>query len=167
MDDLASLSARIRRLEDHAAISNLKARYAQLCDAKYHHGALRPESELEVVARRIADLFTEDAVWDGGTRFGTSIGQVQIYERFRKATFKYAIHFFMQPEILIEGDNATCRWYLLEAATLLNSSAVWIAGTEDDHYQRVDEAWRISRMTVNLEFIAPVEQGWERVNLMG
>ncbi len=166
MDTLASLAARVARLEDCEAIRNLKARYAQLCDAKYQHGSLRPAAELSKVARDIGSLFTEDAVWDGGTRFGTSHGREQIEERFGKATFKYAIHFFTQPEILLNGDSASCRWYLLEAATLADGTAVWVAGTEDDHYRRSGDGWLISRMVVNLEFIAPVEQGWQRSNLI-
>jgi hypothetical protein len=167
MDPLESLSARIRTLEDREAIRNLKARYAQLCDAKYHRGTLRIESELDRVGRDIAMLFTEDAIWDGGSRFGNSIGRGQIQERFSKATFNYAIHFFTLPELVVNDDTASGRWYLLEAATLPDSTAVWIAGTEDDEYRRAGEGWLISRMKVNLDFIAPVETGWARANLIG
>jgi hypothetical protein len=51
--DLEALERRIRRLEDLEEIKQLKARYAAYCDAGYDADAL-------------ADLFTTDAVWDGG-----------------------------------------------------------------------------------------------------
>jgi len=44
-------SGRLQALEDAAAIRNLKARYAALCDAQYD-------------ADGIALLFTEDALWE-------------------------------------------------------------------------------------------------------
>jgi hypothetical protein len=51
--DLADLERRVRALEDIEAIKQLKYRYADACDRGYDANAL-------------ADLFTEDAVWDGG-----------------------------------------------------------------------------------------------------
>ena len=48
-----SLEAKIQRLLDIEDIKQLKARYAIACDDDYQPDAL-------------AELFTEDAVWDGG-----------------------------------------------------------------------------------------------------
>ena len=62
--DLEALERRIRRLEDLEAIKQLKARYAAYCDANYDADAL-------------ADLFTSDAVWDGGM-LGRSEGREAI-----------------------------------------------------------------------------------------
>ena len=163
---LENLEARLTALEDREALQKLKARYAQLCDEKYVGGALRPQHELDGVARRIADLFTADAVWDGGPRFGTSCGAEQIYERFCQATFSYAMHFFVLPDIIVDGDTAGARWYLLEAATLRDGTAIWIGGFEDDEYLRQGGTWRISRMKVDLEFMTPYDQGWARKNLI-
>ena len=52
---LESLEKRIRVLEDIEEIKKLKHRYCALCDANYNADAL-------------AELFTEDAVWDGQER---------------------------------------------------------------------------------------------------
>ena len=49
---LESLEKRIQVLEDIEEIKKLKHRYCALCDADYDADAL-------------AELFTEDAVWDG------------------------------------------------------------------------------------------------------
>lgn len=51
------LRAQIVRLEAIEEIRALKARYADICDTGYNPGQMRP-------------LFTDDAVWDGGERFG-------------------------------------------------------------------------------------------------
>ena len=48
-----SLEERIQRLEDIEAIKQLKAEYCAYCDDGYN-----PDG--------IANLYTEDAVWDGG-----------------------------------------------------------------------------------------------------
>ena len=47
------LERRIRRLEDIEALRTLKHRYATYCDDGYDAG-------------RLAPLFTDDAIWDGG-----------------------------------------------------------------------------------------------------
>ena len=62
--DLADLERRVRALEDIEAIKQLKYRYADACDRGYDADAL-------------ADLFTEDAVWDGGL-FGRYEGREAI-----------------------------------------------------------------------------------------
>ncbi|MEE3248407.1 MAG: nuclear transport factor 2 family protein, partial [Chloroflexota bacterium] len=52
---LESLEERIQKLEDIEEIKKLKHRYCSLCDANYNANAL-------------AELFIEDAVWDGQER---------------------------------------------------------------------------------------------------
>ena len=56
-----SLERRLARLEAAEEIRQLKARYAEVCDTGYE-----PE--------RMVPLFTADAVWDGGERFGADRG---------------------------------------------------------------------------------------------
>ena len=58
---LENLEKRIKVLEDIEDIKRLKRRYCLYCDDSYDADAL-------------ADLFTEDAVWDGGIR-GKSEGR--------------------------------------------------------------------------------------------
>ena len=68
---LEDLERRIGILEDIEDIKRLKRRYCAYCDDNYDADAL-------------ADLFVEDAVWDGGIR-GKSVGKEEIRSFFQKA----------------------------------------------------------------------------------
>jgi hypothetical protein len=50
---MTDLESRLARLEDREQLRELKHRYPALCDADYY-------------ADGLAELFTPDAVWDGG-----------------------------------------------------------------------------------------------------
>ncbi len=58
---LDDIDRRLRAIEDIEEIKRLKARYCSYCDDNYN-------------ADSIANLFTEDAIWDGGIR-GTAEGR--------------------------------------------------------------------------------------------
>jgi SnoaL-like domain len=62
---MPTLEERVQRLEDIEDIRRLKIRYAGLCDAQYDLDGL-------------ASLFTDDAVWDGGSDFGVYQGKQAI-----------------------------------------------------------------------------------------
>ena len=66
--NLEDLDRRIKTLEDIEAIKGLKRRYCAYCDDNYDADAL-------------ADLFMEDAVWDGGIR-GYNTGREEIRSFF-------------------------------------------------------------------------------------
>ena len=68
---LESLEKRLQVLEDIEEIKKLKHRYCALCDANYDADAL-------------AELFTEDAVWDGQER-GRNEGREAIRGFFQNA----------------------------------------------------------------------------------
>ena len=79
-----SLEERLRRLEDHEAIRQLKAFYSQCADAKYAGHRRRPQAEIDAITRRQVDaVFTPDAVWDGGPQFGKLRGRDAIYDHLR------------------------------------------------------------------------------------
>ena len=80
-----SLAATVRWLADIEQIKQLKARYALACDDDYDADAL-------------AELFTEDAIWDGGF-MGRAEGRDGIHEFFSNASsvVGFAVH------------RATCR----------------------------------------------------------
>ena len=85
--DLEALERRIQRLEDLEAIKQLKARYAAYCDAHYDADAL-------------AELFTADAVWDGGI-LGYNEGRETIRQFFRGSSqrISFALHYIVSPII--------------------------------------------------------------------
>ncbi|MBV8771649.1 MAG: nuclear transport factor 2 family protein [Deltaproteobacteria bacterium] len=141
--------ARVQKLADIDEIRKLKARYAAACDNNYDADA-------------IAELFTEDAVWDGGI-FGKADGRENIRRFFRKApaVFSFAIHNVMNPRIEIDGDSATGEWYLLQPATREpETQAVWLAAVYYDEYVRIDGKWLFKRLLVNANFLTNYEQGW-------
>lgn len=162
MSDAASIeaiSARLRALEDLEAIRRLKARYAELVDARYGRKGVRPPEEVARTADQIAALFSDDAVWDGGA-LGVCTGRAAIRERMAEPTLSFSRHYFVSPQIEVTGDRARATWELLAPCTSKDGKAMWMAGTEDDEYVRVGDAWLHARMKLRVHFFAPHEKGW-------
>ena len=92
---LEDIERRLRALEDLEEIKSLKARYCAYCDDNYD-------------ADKIASLFVEDAIWDGGIR-GKAEGRDEIRNFFINASGRlpFAIHMVMNPIIEVNGDTAT------------------------------------------------------------
>jgi hypothetical protein len=160
--ELAALAARVRALEDVEAIRRLKARYAELVDARYGAGGPRPREELERLAGEIAALFSEDATWDGGAGLGICRGRAGIHARMAEPTLLFSRHYFVNPQIELDGDSARARWELLAPCTLRDGRPAWMAGVEDDQYARVGGVWLHRSMTLAVHFVAPHERGWSR-----
>ena len=160
---LAVLEARVRAVEDVQAIERLKARYAQLVDARYERGRVVGPAKLEATARQLAELFTEDAVWDGGRALGVARGRAEIAARMREPTLLFSWHYFVKPRIHVDGDRASARWDLLAPCTTQDGRPHWMAGVEDDDYRRVDGQWLHRSMKLTVVFLAPHATGWEKV----
>jgi hypothetical protein len=156
---IEALAARVRALEDVEAIRALKARYAELVDARYGRGGVRPTAEVERLAGEIAALFAEDAVWDGGA-LGTCEGRAAIRARMAEPTLSFSRHYFVSPRIALDGDRARATWELLAPCTSRDGRALWMAGSEDDEYARVGGVWLHTRMKLRVHFFAPHERGW-------
>jgi ketosteroid isomerase-like protein len=149
--EMNTLEAKVLKLADIDEIKRLKACYAAACDNHYDADA-------------IAELFTEDAVWDGGN-FGRAVGRANIRRFFQRApqVFSFAIHNVMNPKIEVEGDRATGQWYLLQPATREpGAQAVWLAAVYHDEYVRVSGKWRFKRLQVSSNFLTTYEDGWAR-----
>ncbi len=139
---IEQLEARLRRLEDAEAIRELKARYGP--------DGPKPRAEIEPIARELAGLFTEDAVWDAGGRLGRCEGREAIYQRFLEPTLLASRHFFVKPRIRIEGDVAHATWDLLAPCTTPDGRPHWMAGVEEDEYARTPDGWLHRRMNLHL-----------------
>jgi ketosteroid isomerase-like protein len=153
--DLEALDRRIRRLEDLEEIKQLKARYAAHCDAGYDDDGL-------------ADLFTTDAVWDGGM-LGRNEGREAIRQFFRGSSqrISFAVHNILSPIIEIAGDTATGTWYLLQTCTYVKGNqAVWGAATYHDRYVRESGGWKFQHVRVESHFWTSFEEGWARMRFM-
>ena len=156
------LEARLRVVEDIAAIERLKARYGRLTDARYERQGVVARDRLEALAREITDLFSEDAVWDAGKGLGVARGRDEIYQRFVEPTLLFSLHYFVKPEITVDGDRAHGRWDILAPCTSRDGRAMWMAGYEDDEYVRVGGSWLHSAMKLSVAFMAPHDRGWAR-----
>ena len=155
MASLEELEKRVQALEDLEAIKKFKAFYAKACDDKYN-----PELMMEV--------FTEDAVWDGGKEFGVYRGRKEIYDFFKQVSesIVFAVHYFIAPNITVEGNKAHGRWYLWQACTFKDNKAVWLAAFEDDKYEKIDGRWWQKEMKLTLLFETPYEEGWHKKRII-
>lgn len=146
------IETRVARLEATEQIRALKARYAAVCDNGYDPDAMVP-------------LFTRDAVWDGGERFGVHDGIDAIYAFFEGVSgdITWALHYMIAPSVEVADDLRTARasWYLLEPCTL-DGQALWLMGTYRDEYRREDDGWRFSRVEVRFQTMTPHDEGWAR-----
>jgi len=160
LERIAALEARVARTEAHAEILALKSRYGTLADARYSRQGPRSQVEIDRAADALAALFTEDAVWEGGGALGRCEGRAAIRERFRAPTLHYAWHFFVKPEIRVEGERATGTWDVLALVTTLEGRAIWMVGVEHDAYARIDGRWLHTRMRLDAQLMAPHDRGW-------
>ena len=152
MDELAHTVAKLQAAED---IRHLKARYARVCDTGY-------------TASEMAPLFTKDAIWDGG-RFGRYEGFDAIYAFFDgvSADIVWALHYMIAPVIEVHDDlvSASGTWYLWQPCTVVTPEgpkAVWLSGGYADRYRKEDGAWRFCEVVLDVQTIAPYEDGWVR-----
>ena len=103
------LRSRLERLEAIEEIRVLKARYADVCDTGYDPVRMRP-------------LFTDDAVWDGGPRFGRYEGVDAVCEFFAGISSHDHLGAPLhgradRSRSTDDGETATGSWYLLEPCT--------------------------------------------------
>jgi hypothetical protein len=143
------IAAKVQWLADIEEIKQLKARYAAACDDDYDPDA-------------IAELFTEDAVWDGGM-LGFVETREGIREFFARASdvIAFAVHSVSNPLIEIEGDRARGQWYLHQPLTLKNSEACfWLCAQYHDEYVRTAAGWRFQHVKVTVRAYSPYEEGF-------
>ena len=153
---LEELAARVQVLEDIEAIKKLKARYCAAADQRDEDA--------------FVGCFTADATWDGGD-FGRYQGQEAIREFFRSIpnALSYAVHYVMNPQIEVDGERATGRWYLLEPCTMLEGGeqAVWGAAFYEEEYVKTEDGWKMSNLILAPTFWSPFDQGWVKQRFVG
>lgn len=161
---LQDLEGRIRALEDIEAIKRLKAAYAHAADAKYTADhRKKPQSDIDHHARIQADLFTEDAVWDGRPQWEHSVGREAFYAVARTSVWSMATHYFTMPHIEVDGDVATGIWYLWQTGTMEASDrAMIMSAVTTDEYRRTPAGWRIARTVFTLKYLTPLDVPWSR-----
>ncbi|MCG8592420.1 MAG: nuclear transport factor 2 family protein [Proteobacteria bacterium] len=164
---VSELEKRLRAVEDVQAIQRLKARYGELVDARYTRRGAVSDEQLDRIARQVGELFTEDAEWDGGGGLGVCRGREAIVQRFREPTLSFSWHYFVKPQIQVDGDRASGTWDILAPCTSRDGEPLWMAGTEQDEYVREDGRWLHARMQLRVVFMAPHARGWGRAPRSG
>ena len=154
--DVSDEAARLARLEAIEEIRRLKALYADVCDTGYDPERMRP-------------FFTEDAVWDGGERFGRHEGIDAVCGFFAGVCGEivWALHYMVAPVIEVADDlrTATGSWYLWQPCTVVTPEgprAVWLTGRYADRYRREADGWRFREVRLEVQTISPLEDGWVR-----
>ena len=81
----------------------------------------------------------------------------------------FAVHYVMNPQIEVDGERATGRWYLLEPCTMREGGeqAVWGSAFYDEDYTKTDAGWKIANLTLTPAFWTPFDQGWVKHRFVG
>jgi hypothetical protein len=161
--ELSALEERVTAAEAVLAVHALKADYGDLVDRRFSHGTVADPATLDRVVAEIVELFTLDAVWDGGPALGIATGREAIAERLLAPTLVFSRHLFTKPRILVEGTRGSGRWDLLCPCRTPDGRSWWMCGYEDDEYRLEDGRWRHSRMRLTTVFMAETGDGFERI----
>jgi SnoaL-like domain len=163
--EVAALKTRMDAAEAVLAIQELKSRYGELVDSRFARGRLRTGPELHALAALIAETFTPNGVWDGGPALGKAVGRAQIAERMSSSPLTFSRHFFVKPQIKVDGARATGRWDILAPCTFDTDKSSWMCGFEEDVYERsADGGWLHERMKLTTIFLAPgPSDGWGKI----
>lgn len=146
------LEARIRKMEDIHAITNLQALYSFHID----------NAEID----KLVELFADDFTWQVGFDEMTKITSKPTLARFLSKSSEQTPmmrHQPMTPYIEVDGDRATGIWYLTGMMTSITSNgdeARWVQGRYDNEYVRVGEGWKLSCLYFKYNFLTPYEDGW-------
>lgn len=156
-----SLEERVQSIEDRQAIADLQSHYINCNDGGWNgptHG--HPET--------VAELFTEDGVWEGPRGSVQVQGRAAIAELFRQfQVIPFIVHNVMNPLIEIDGDRARGEWHAIIATTTAQGQAFWTFGRYLNDYHRTAEGWRYTKMSFEAASVASYEKGWDATQLPG
>lgn len=133
---------------------------------------------------QVADLFWEDAVWEGMAErtpegaealtvpSGRIEGREAIAQAFVDAAswMSFTAHFLTNEHITVDGDRATGRWKLLQTCTAAGTAdrgptAFWQAGVYVDDFERRDGVWKFRHLRLAMDFRTPHDEGWARTRM--
>lgn len=157
MNTESTLAARVQRLEDTQAITDLKHRYASLCDTGFDADA-------------ITALFAPDrpVSWRSNL-FGEHEGHAAIHAFFTdvRDQITWANHYMANPTVRIAADGriATGQWQLLELATMPSPDtgrpqAVVMTGRYRDTFARIGDRWWFTEIAITFDRRATADRPW-------
>ena len=138
------------RLEAEGDIRRLAARYMRLCD----------EPEPDESGASFAELFTEDAIWEGlgakaGQEFNRVAGRQTLLDWFGTLRIpghhlhKFNIHFLTSESIHIDDDRsgAEGRWVMFQTTLLADGKAELRMARIVIRFRVEETQWRIAHFT--------------------
>jgi hypothetical protein len=161
---LVELEREIVRLRDIEEIRQLQAKFWLAADGNILTG---PTHEPET----IADLFTEDGIWelagvDGEFASWSDMGpdgrsEMLAWFRESQCLVPFAMHFGVCPIINVNGRTADACWKVLATMTTQSKQALWSGGLYEVAYLKTHLGWRIRSVRVTVGFNTPFEgDGW-------
>lgn len=151
---LDQILSRLNKLEAIQDIRALKIRYAMACDTGYDRDI-------------ITEMFTEDAIWDGGEKFGKHAGHLQIGDFFAETGKKipFAMHFMIGGDVVVADDGVTAEglWQLWQPTAFREGDtarSMIFAGIYRDEYRLVDGEWLFSSVTLDFTMQVDTSVGW-------
>jgi len=148
------LEGRVARLEAVHAIGNVMADYTHYFDTGWP-GAGRD-------AKRVAHLFTEDALWevDGSVQSGR--GNIQEWCAKYGHTARMSLHIVMNPKIEIDCDGAQGSWTGFIPLVTASGQALWVAGRYECDFVRRNAEWKIAHLKFLTAFQTPYDEGFAK-----
>ncbi|WP_433735856.1 nuclear transport factor 2 family protein [Pseudomonas putida] len=139
-----ALLQRLATLEGESAVRRLMARYMDLCDV--------PRAAVHV--SQLAQLFTEDAVWEGvGRETAQTFGQ----HRGREAVaafvggylppsdhFSLNLHYLTSESIVVDGNAAQGQWIMQQISTYADGRNELFGTRLNIDFRCVDGTWLIA-----------------------
>jgi hypothetical protein len=144
---LEELESKVRELSDREAIRSLRFRY---------HECINGE-----IFDAIPDLFSEDAVLDFDY-LGQAKGRVELKAFFKKVEnlLSFVKQFMHNHAIDEQGATSAKGYAYLEAKTISQGEAYFVAGRYDDEYVKEGGEWKFKKMALTPYFTVPFKEGW-------
>lgn len=141
---MAELSRRLEALEGESQVRRLMARYMDLCDVPH----------APVAMSELAELFSEDAVWEGiGTHTAKTFGHHQGREAIATFVISYLppsphfalnLHFLTSESIRVDGSTARGQWIMQQLSTYAEGRTELFGTRLDIDFRQIDGRWQIS-----------------------
>jgi len=128
-------------LADELAISNLEARY---CDAVIRRDAGAWESTWAV-----------DGVWEFMGQTIESRENIVTFWKQAMDGFPMIIHHYLSGGIKVDGDNASCRWYIHEMVINSMGEAQQFFGVYNDKCRKIEKEWLFTKRRFDLIYKGP------------
>ena len=145
-----TLPTEVQQLLDKDAIEELVYEWDYLTD------------ERADTADVIETYCTDDVIYDAGP-LGSAEGKaafIEVAEGLWDEEVMFTRHMRSNPVIDVDGDDATGKWYAEIPSITADGDAIWVQGTYEIDFRRVEGDWKISKYTFDFAYATPYDEGW-------